>query len=178
MDNKPTNLEFLKKSRKRLKPGDIFVLKPKGHDYYFARVIDTDAESGFGPGNAVLIYIYNATSKDKNNIPQLDKNNLLIPPTMINRLGWSRGYFENVSFRELTEEDVLDVHCFWDPPLKGFSKGRFSKGRYMNEKGQQLDGPYDPVGQYGLGNYRVVDVEISEVLGIPLPAEDRCLGSG
>jgi hypothetical protein len=172
MKEKSTNFEFLRKSRKELRPGDIFVLKPKEHDYYFGRVINTDAESGFGPGNAVLIYIYNATSKDKNKIPELDKNNLLIPPTMINRLGWSRGYFENVAFKELTKDDVLDVHCFWDPPLKGFSTGRFSKGKYMNEKGEELDGPHEPVGQCGLGNYLTVDLRISRALGMPLPPDD------
>ena len=171
MEEKPTNLEFLKKSRKRLKRGDIFVLKPKGHDYYFGRVIDTDAESGFGPGNAVLINIYNATSQDKNKITELDKNNLLIPPTMTNRLGWSRGYFENVGFRELTKDDVLDVHCFWAPPLKGFSTGRLSKGRYMNEKGEELDSPHEPIGLYGLGNHLTVDGDVSDALGIPWPPE-------
>jgi hypothetical protein len=159
MDDKHTNLEFLQKSRKRLRPGDIFVLKPKGHDYYFGRVIDIDAESGFGPGHAVLIYVYSASSKDKNTIPELDKNNLLIPPKMINRLGWSRGYFETVGFKELTKDDVLNVHCFWDPVHR----------RYVNEKKKVLDGPYEPVSQYGLGNYRVIDRYVSRALGIPLP---------
>jgi len=162
MKEKPTNFEFLEKSRKELRPGDIFVLKPKGHDYYFGRVINTNAESGFGPGRAVLIYIYNATSRDKTQIPKLDKNNLLIPPEMINRLGWSRGYFENVGFKKLTKNDVLDVHCFWDPLRK----------RYINEKKQVLDGPHEPVGRYGLGNYLTVDDQVSDALGIPLLPED------
>ena len=161
MEDNKINLEFLKKSKKHLRPGDIFVLKPKGHDFYFGRIISTMAQCGFGPPKAILIYIYNATSKDKNIIPELDKNNLLIPPTMVNRLGWSRGYFENVSFKELTEDQVLKIHCFWRP----------SRGTYMNEKGVQLDGTCEPIGQYGLGNYRVVDIEISKALGIPLPED-------
>jgi hypothetical protein len=41
----------------------------------------------------------------------------------------------------------------------------------MNEKGVQLDGTCEPIGQYGLGNYRVVDIEISKALGIPLPED-------
>lgn len=168
MKHENINLEFLKKSKKILRPGDIFVLKPKGHDYYFGRVIDTNVESGFGSGNAILIYIYNVTSNDKSKVPELRKENLLIPPAMINRLGWSRGYFENVMFKELAKEDILEVHCFWDPPLKGISGGELSKGKYMNEKGEQLDGPHEPVGQYGLGNHRVIDDAISKALGIPL----------
>jgi hypothetical protein len=158
MESENCNLEVLKKSKKSLRPGDIFVLKPKGHNYYFGRVIDTNAQSGFGPVKAMLIYIYNATSKDKNHIPELRKDNLLIPPTMINRLGWSKGYFENVAFRNLSEDDIMNIHCFWDPMFK----------KYMNERGEELDGPYEPVCLYGLGNYRVVDDNVSEALGIPL----------
>jgi len=41
MNTENSNLEFLKKSKKQLHPGDIFVLKPRGRDYYFGRVINT-----------------------------------------------------------------------------------------------------------------------------------------
>jgi hypothetical protein len=158
MNKHNTNLEFLKQSRKQLKPGDIFVLKPKGRDYYYGRVISTTADCGFGPPKAVLVYIYNATSKNKCDIPALDKKNLLIPPVMINRLGWSRGYFETIEHKELTIDDVLKVHCFWSR----------AKEVYINEKGQQLDEPHEPIGFYGLSNYRVIDDRISELLEIPL----------
>jgi len=152
------NLEILNKSRKRLRPGDIFVIKPKKHDYYFGRVVSVTAECGFGPPKAILIYIYNVTSNDKSKIPELRKENLLIPPIMLNRLGWSRGYFENVAYKELSTTDIFAVHCFRRPSRKTF----------MDEKGNELDGPCEPVGWYGLSSHRVVDDRVSEVLGIPL----------
>jgi len=157
MSTENLNLEVLEKSRKKTKPGDIFVIKPKGHDYYFGRTIITDANCGFGQG-AVLIYIYNATSKTKKDIPKLEKNKLLLPPIMLNYLPWSKGYFENVVFQELDQDDILEVNCFWDPMTK----------KYFDDKGNELKNKYEPVGEYGLASYRVVDDKISEALGIPL----------
>ncbi len=159
MQTHPINLELINKSRKRLKPGDIFALKPIGHDYYFGRVVSTTAHCGFGPPKAILIYIYNAHSKEKDKIPKLDKNNLLIPPCMINRLGWSRGYFENVEFKEFDPREILELHCFWDPIKK----------IYVNEKEEQINKAYESVGLFALGNYRTVDRRVSKALGIPLP---------
>jgi hypothetical protein len=151
------NLEILSKSKKGLKPGDVFVLKPKGHNYFFGRVIDVDADCGFG-GGAILIYIYNSTSDNKNEVPNLDKNELLLAPIMTNRLPWSKGYFENVQHNELTTENVLPVHCFKKPKLNA----------YYNEKGIKLDKEYKPTGLYGFYSYRSIDDSVSEKLGIPL----------
>jgi len=82
----------LNKSRKKVCVGDIFTLKV-GDMYYFGRVIRTDA--GFGENKIWnLIYIYEAQSKDKNDIPTLDKNRLLIPPYVTNRQAWLRGYLK------------------------------------------------------------------------------------
>ena len=38
----------------------------------------------------------------------------------------------------------------------------------MDEKGQELENPYEPMGLYGLGNYRTVDIRVSKALGIPI----------
>jgi len=91
----------------------------------------------------------------------------LIPPCFVNKLGWSRGFFENVGHRELSEEEVHNIHCFWSPQIK-LKERVIRETRYMNEMGQELDGPHEPMGQYGLANYRIVDDEVSRALGIPL----------
>lgn len=41
----------------------------------------------------------------------LRPDRLLIAPIYINRLGWSRGYFETVGNRPLVPEDLLTQHC-------------------------------------------------------------------
>lgn len=158
------NLEMLTPSRKRLNVGDVFALKPKGHPYYFGRVIRLDA-IGLA-GGAILIYIYNAKSDDKGSIPVLDKRHLLIAPTMINRLPWSRGYFETVANLPLSDEDILHPHCFEDDWRHVLFPG--SPIIYRDEYGNRLPGRTEPCGIYGLGSFRTVDDDVSEALGIPL----------
>lgn len=154
--NENLNLEKLTPSRKRLKIGDIFVLKPKTHPYCFGKIICIDAKIG-GFENCILIYIYNKFSNNKFNIPELNPKDLLIPPCAINRLPWSRGYFETIENRPLTKNDVLPIHCFRD-----------IRNRYFNEYGIKLKHPVEPIGDYALNSYRTIDDDVSRALGIPL----------
>ncbi len=151
-------MEFLKKSRKKPQPGDIFVFKMPKFDYVFGRVIKTNLGGGVPGGN--LIYIYKAFSKDKKNIPLLDKNNLLIPPIIINSQGWLQGYFETVISKPLVKEDILSQHCFKDVAKR--------ETTYVDEDRRELKYPVEPCGIYGGGNHRTIDDEVSKVLGIPL----------
>jgi len=150
------NLAVLKKSRRRLKEGDIFVMLPPDGLYLFGRVIDMDARV-FTDIGWNLIYIYRARSEEKTNIPDLLRGQLLLRPLITNRLAWSRGYFEHVEHRPLAALDRLPHHCF-----------RNSYGRYFDERGNQLPGPIEPVGMWGLDSYRTIDDAISRALGIPL----------
>jgi hypothetical protein len=160
----PMNLRKLRPSRKAPRPGDIFVLQPKGHPYYFGRIITTDASSqGTRTGyRSILIYIYKAHSKSKHQIPPLDKRKLLIPLTFINRLPWSRGYFETVTNLPLTPTDVHKVHCFQEirrPP------------KYFDEFANPLPRRTTPCAYLGLSSYSYVDDLVSEGLGIPLATD-------
>lgn len=152
-----TNLEVLKRSKQKPKPGDIFVLKMKGKEAFaFGRVISVTAKIK-SMVNCILIYIYDSFSNEKNKIPVLSKENLLIPPRMINELPWSKGYFEIVDNKPLTNEDVFKQHCF----------AEFT-GRFYDEHNNQLKERIEPCGEYGLDSYRTIDDDISQALGIPL----------
>lgn len=171
----PINMQFLRRSRKKLEPGDIFVFQLPDKRYVFGRVIRTDmiiVPDAFDPNNKlkgamtdiILIYIFNAFSKDKYNIPHLDKHNLLIPPKAINRLGWTRGYFETVEHRLLPQEEILTQHCF-------ISKWTWDKRTtilYFDEYGNVLPKKTEPCTTYALSNYHVIDDMVSEALHIPL----------
>jgi hypothetical protein len=152
-----TNLKVLKRSRKELNPGDIFAFQIKEGEYMFGRVIRTDAMI-HSMEDCILIYIYNDVSKDKNNIPKLDKNNLLIPPIMTNKRPWTMGYFETIDHKPLIEVDVLQPHCFRDPTF----------GKYYDEYNNELPSKIKPCGMQALHSYRTIDDEISDALGIPL----------
>jgi hypothetical protein len=149
-------MRVLKPSRKRLRPGDVFVLQPD-EQYLFGRVIKTGVIGGGFP-NCILIYIYNARSASKE-IPLgsgLLPNRLLVPPITTNRLPWSRGYFELIARVPLEPSEVLEQHCF-----------RSSGGKYYDEAGHQLAGPVEPVGVWGVHSYRTIDDAVSDALGIP-----------
>lgn len=156
-----TNMRILVKSRKRPKPGDVFVFQVEEGRLRFGRVISADARVG-PMQNCLLLYIYRASSAEKHRIPNLSKDDLLIPPVMTNSLAWSKGYFETVEHRPLRQEDVLPVHCFWS----------CANQRYYDDNNSELRRRSEPCGFYGLAGYRAIDDEISKALGIPLAPED------
>lgn len=157
------NMQVLKKSRTKPKRGDVFALQILDFEFIFGRVISTDAEIGPVDG-MVLLYIYDSRSASKNEIPPLEKHRLLIPPTMINYLPWSRGYFENVGHSPLEESDILPVHCF--------ENTSFRDVRYFDEHNNRLKKRIEPCGGYGLSSFRTIDDKISTALGVPRAVDD------
>jgi hypothetical protein len=150
-----TNMRVLTPSRKRLNPGDVFVLQPDER-YLFGRVIGTNTAVGPMTG-CILTYIYRVRSASMQIPPRpdLSPDKLLIPPIMTNRLPWSRGYFETIAHVPLEAGDVLTQHCF-----------RSSGGKYYDEANNELPGPIEPVGVRGLHSYRTIDDAVSDALGI------------
>jgi len=156
------NLRILRRTRKTLKPGDIFVLQARDHEFVFGRVIRTDARHG-GFEECVLVYIYAAFSADKSGPSELDRDRLLIPPLLTGKYMWTRGYFEPVGSRPLEQDDVLPQHCFYS-----FRWGE----SYYDEFNNRLPERVEPCGSYSIYLPRGVDRDISIALGIPL-SEDH-----
>lgn len=158
-----TNIRVIRRSRHRPKPGDIFAMQLPDETYLFGRVILTDLplERAPMPG-CNLIYVYKFRSADKDVDPDvLTPDQLLISPLFINRMPWTRGYFEHVAYRELREQDVLRQHCF----LR-------SNGDYLDDHKRKLPGPIEPCGDWGLNSYRTLDDQVSDAVGIPRVPED------
>lgn len=157
VDVPPTNIQVLRPSRKRVQAGDIFRVGLPEATYVFGRVIGAAMDTGpMGPGS-YLIYVY--AHRSRVHEPDLDRmatKDLLIPPLFINRLPWSRGYFEAVSHRPLSTDDVLPCHCF-----------RSLNGTYLDETGAPLPHAIQPCGEWGLNSFRTFDDQLSDALGIP-----------
>lgn len=148
------NLANLKKSNTAPAVGDVFVMLPPDNLFLYGRVIAKDAM--IGPmHDCYLIYVYRQRSKIKQEIPELFRGQLLIPPMMSNKLPWTRGYFETLENRELGPMDRLLKHCFMD-----------TRGWYFDEYNNRLSSPVEPIGERGLQSFRTIDDQISKALGI------------
>ena len=154
-----TNLRQLVPSRKRLRAGDVFALQIERDRFHFGRVIRA-GESLLGWPNANLVYLYRATSRQKMIIPHLRRDGLVVPPLVINRLPWSRGYFETVAHRPLSEADTFPIHCF-----------RNLRGECVSETNEPLPRPIEPCGEAALQSFRSVGDQLSHVLGLALSSD-------
>lgn len=159
MNDISTNLRIIRKSRKPLVVGDVFAMQLPNEMYLFGRVVLVEPPFPAAPGPCCnLVYIYDHQSSDKVvDQHQLSPDNLLIPPTWTNRLGWTRGVFETIMNSPPGVADILKQHCFHDLLRKGF----------VDERGQPVPERVDPCGEWGLASYRYIDDRISEALGFP-----------
>ena len=109
------NLKFktLKKSRKDPVVGDVFVWTFDGKEYGFGRVMKMTPYFDFAKATTHLIYLYDAFSIDKNNIPELSKDKLLTNYMIVDKVTWIMGFFETVGNIEVDKNDILGKHCFW-----------------------------------------------------------------
>lgn len=164
----PQNFRVLQPSRKRLVPGDVFTMGLPDDTYLFGRVISTAARwtlaEGSGPTNLVYVFSNRSESKAMPDRTYLRTDHLLIPPQLINRLGWTRGYFETVGHLALADGEVLPVHCF--------ERASGRSPRWFDEHGNELGEPVPPVGAWGGSNYRTLEDEVCRVLGIPLAPDE------
>src|SRR6185369_16227899 len=97
-------------------------------------------------------------SADRPKAPtHLAPDELLLPPLFINRLPWSKGYFETIDHRRLQPADRLQSHCFWS----------VNRSQYLDELGQPRADRIEPCGSWALMSYRTLDDAISDALSVP-----------
>jgi len=149
----------LKRSRKKPIAGDVFVMHMPGRGYLFGLVASVDARMRFMEEVPLtLVYVYKYILESPKPIPLLKRDDLLIPPQLINERPWTTGVFQTVEHRSLTHDDLLPVHCFRS----------VSSGRFYDDAVNELPDRVEPCGEYGFGNERTSDDKISEALGVPL----------
>jgi len=155
-----TNLRVLRPSRKKPVTGDIFAMGLPDGTHIFGRVIEADIlESTRAPmPGSYLIYVYRYRTPGKQpDFAGLTPDGLLLPPVFINKMPWTKGYFETVDHLDLKPSDRLRQHCFW----------RASQGIFVDENRNRLPREVQPCGEWGLASYRLLDDLISDALGIP-----------
>lgn len=166
MTDPQTNLQVIRPSRKKPLAGDIFAMQLPDDTHIFGRVIDddiTDPRRAPMPGS-YLIYVYSLRSADRTpDVVALAPDRLLLPPVFINKMPWSKGYFETVNHDDLRPADFLQQVSYWDA----------ARARFVDQAGNVVPREVQPAGDWALCSYRWLDDQISDALGIPrVPEED------
>lgn len=155
-----------KSSRKKAKEGDVFTIKLITGDYYFGRVISTKALQYLGDaedGYFYLVYLYNSSSKDKKIIPELKKEELLIPPYFTLSTDWTTGFAETIANIPLDNDDIFHPHYMYCGLRDIYSDG------FGNKIDPPAKGCRTPVGDNGFSSLTMLDIDIRKALGIELP---------
>lgn len=148
-------LLVLKRTRKKPKEGDIFVLNPKKDLYCYGKVIETEVKSKDSFVNGMyLIYIYDLLSHTKELNDDLNVDNLMFPPMVVNTQLWLKGYAETISNSAVSDKERNLEYGFWHT----------AKKIYVNLNGDRIDNIPQLVSIFGLGSYGAVGREIHKVL--------------
>jgi hypothetical protein len=152
------NLSVGRGSRKALRAGDVFTIRLVDGRHLFGRVIEAGIDMGRAPfPNSNLIYLYDVIADGSGvDLSVLRRDRLLVPPLFINRLPWSKGYFENIAHFDLTPDDVLPRHCF-----------KYTPTRYYDRDGHPTTRT-EPCGSWSLCGFGGVNAQVSRALGLPV----------
>lgn len=150
-----TELIPMGRSRKAPKEGDVFLVQPFPQAYYCGKVIRTQLESKDSCVRGMnLIFLYDKRTDGQTLPHRLDGEELLIPPVIINRLPWSRGYFETVGNAPVTQRERSLSYGFWS----------FREKRFVDVQGLPLDREPRYWSDYGLAGYALVGEKIQAAL--------------
>jgi hypothetical protein len=143
-------------SKRKPSEGDYFSILLPDERYIMGRVVRNRPSQIPILGN-ILVYIYNKVIDAPCISGSLSKEDLLVPPTFVNQLCWSRGYFSHVGERPLAPKDAYPNHCFARCP--------FSPTKHIDQFGKFVE-RFEPCGQYSLSGYAIVDDKICKTLGL------------
>ena len=140
--------------RKRIYPeiGDIFEVNPIGDIFYYGLVVNNHINNINGE-DLLLILIFKKGVDLKESISRgISCDELLIPPQIVGKEYWTRGYFYN------TEH--------YSGQLKVDSCGFYSigKGKYYDEYGNEMESEPQLLGTYGVATIRGIAGKINQEL--------------
>ena len=140
--------------RKRIYPeiGDIFKVNPRGDLFYYGLVVNNHINNINGE-ELLLILIFKEGVDIKESISRgINYDELLIPPQIVGKEYWARGYFYNVE--HYNEKVNIDSCGFYS----------IGKGKFFDEYGNELT--YEPqlLGTYGVATIVGIAGKINQEL--------------
>ena len=152
LDVSDCQLQVIK--RKRIYPeiGDIFQVNPKGDLFYYGLVVNNHINNINGE-ELLLILIFKEWVDIKESISRgVNYNELLIPPQIVGKEYWTRGYFYNV---EHYNKKIYIDNC-------GFYS--IGKGKFFDEYGNEITNEPQLLGTYGVTTINGIAGKITQEL--------------
>jgi len=153
----------LTEKRQRAKVGDIFRLSPAVGIFVWGRLIKRACFFGLG-FDLNLVYLYDAIGFDRPTPDLLVPGNLILGPSVVNNLGFSRGYWEIVGSEPVIASDMLDRHLF----VRFKGTGRPDDYKLVDEIGAKVHIKHSPsdrsLAQSTIGNYNLIDWHVRDIL--------------
>jgi Immunity protein 26 len=148
--------------RRFAKVGDLFRLSPHAGVFLWGRFIKRARFFGDDFG-ANLVYICDAISSERPKAEVLVPSNLIIGPSVVNNLGWVRGYWEIMASEPLRPSDIREKHLF----VSYRGTGSMTDYDLVDEGGRVVaHDAADPrtLGQSGCSNFNHIDWLVRGIL--------------
>lgn len=145
-------LQVIKKKRIYPKVGDMFQLKPTKEIELYGIVVNNHITNINGD-DLILVMIFKEKENIKKSISNGVKNNdLLIPPQIVGKEYWTRGYFYNVDYYN----GMLNIGNY------GFYS--IGKGKFFDEYGKEIEGEPQLLGTFGVSTIGGIAGKINQEL--------------
>jgi len=153
----------LTEKRQRAKVGDIFRLSPAPGLFVWGRLVKRASFFGLN-AEFNLVYIYDALSPGRPVPELLTPRNLLFGPSVVNNLGFSRGYWEIIASESIGTGDMLNEHRF----VRFKGTGNSKDYDLVDEAGTKLRVAHSEgdkfLSQSGFGNFNSIDWRLQGIL--------------
>lgn len=140
--------------RKRLYPeiGDIFKVNPRDDIYFYGVVLNNHIHNINGD-DLLLVLIFKQNIDIKGSIINgVKEDDLLLPPQIVGKEYWTRGFFYNVEHYD----EILNV--------KNYGFYSIGKGEFVDEYGKELANQPKLLGTYGVATISGIARKINQEL--------------
>ena len=151
-ENSDYQLQIIK--RKRIYPsvGDIFQLNPRDNIYFYGIVVNTHINNINGDNLCVIMIFHNEVEIHDCVQRGIKEKDLLIPPQIVGKEYWTRGYFYNIG----RFDGIMNVNNY------GFY--RIGKGKFVDEYGNVLNCEPELLGCSGVVTITGIAYQITQEL--------------
>ena len=145
-------LQVIKRKRVYPEIGDIFKVNPRDDIYFYGVVLNNHIHNINGD-DLLLVLIFKQNVDIKGSISNgVKEDDLLLPPQIVGKEYWTRGYFYNVEHYD----KILNV--------KDYGFYSIGNGKFFDEYGKELANQPKLLGTYGVATISGIARKINQEL--------------